>query len=262
MRSAIVVLPVCASMAAGALFGFQLRARTPPGAVIVAPLPVAVTPVSLMVVPMPVAPPAPGPYARPVGGQFLDGNVLLAYPDMPPALLDPHTGDDAFRFEWRYKNLAGAMARELADAIDDACPHDCDPTREARRALQRWLDADMLDEKHTLTRTKSDDPVAPTFERRLKLQAWSGALTLEVECLATSDYRGMNGWNDAVACTATLLDHGRALVTYAPLRRTELVHGSWLEPVDEWDQRVTLPAAELVIRTGGQRKRGPSWTTR
>ena len=253
MRSAIVVLPVCASLAAGALLAFQLRTPPRPAAptVVIAPLPVVAAA---------AAPPAR--YQRAVGGQFLDSNVLLAYPDMPPALLDPHTGDDAYRFEWRYQALAIALAREAAAVIDDACPQgSCAQAHPARQTLESWLEAGEIDETHELVRSKTDDPVAPTYRRRLTMNAWAGAMTLHVECTATSDYLGMNGWNDAVTCDATLRDHGRRLLTYEPRRQTALDRGTWLVERDAWDQRVAFETAELVTHTGNQPARGPIWRT-
>jgi hypothetical protein len=151
MRSAIVVLPVCASVIAGALLGLQLRARpAAPPTVVVAPMPiVSRAPTAALA--------AAGaakrmPYARPIGGQYLLDNPLLAFDDLPPQLLEPHTGADAFRYSWRYEALATAMAKELAAVLDDACPQTCWQSAAAREALQSWLDAGGYRETHTLRR--------------------------------------------------------------------------------------------------------------
>ncbi|HSN29054.1 MAG TPA: hypothetical protein VLT45_22355 [Kofleriaceae bacterium] len=260
MRSAIVVVPVCASLAAGALLGLQLRARPArPPALVVAPLPVAVPQSAARV------PAAPSPrdgrrgastaqpaatYEHPVGGDFLDSNLLLAYPDMPPALLEPHSGADAFRYGWRYEALARAMAKELAAVIDDACPAGCDASRETRDALQTWLDAGGVTETHALKRWKSDDDVAPTYLRRLAVHATAGNIALDVAGTASSDYLGMRGWNDDVTCDAIVRDRGRVLATYKPRHLTVLEHHTWLRAIDRWEQTVTFATAELVTTTG------------
>ncbi|MBV8757531.1 MAG: hypothetical protein JO257_09660 [Deltaproteobacteria bacterium] len=245
MRSAIVVVPVCASLAAGALLGFQLHAR--PRALptaVVAPIPVVVRP--------PAARPARPPvkYEHPVGGQYLEANLVLAYPDVPPALLEPHSGDDAFRYEWRYEALARALAKELAAVIDDACPKGCDASRDTRDALQTWIDASSVTETHALRRWKTDDDIAPTYLRRLTVRTTAGAVAFDVTCTATSDYVGMRGWNDAVTCDATLRDHGHVLATYQPRQQTVLDRHTWVHSIDAWEQTVTFASSELVTRSG------------
>ncbi len=258
MRSAIVVVPVCASLAAGALLGLQLRARPARPTLVIAPVPVAVLAPDAHASDgrAPHAPPAaPRPqavarYERPVGGEFLESNLLLAYPDMPPALLEPHSGDDAFRYGWRYEALARAMAKELAAVIDDACPAGCDAAREARDALQTWLDMGAVTETHALKRWKTDDDVAPTYLRRLAVRTTADGIAIDVACTASSDYLGMRGWNDDVTCDATLRDRGRVLATYKPRHVTVLEHHTWLRAIDRWEQAVTFATAELVTTTG------------
>lgn len=259
MRSAIVVVPVCASLAAGALLGVQLRTRPANPTLVVAPLPIAVRApagrasaahASDARATVPAGPRAPARYERPVGGDFLESNLLLAYADMPPALLEPHGGDDAFRYNWRYEALARALAKELAGVIDDACPAGCDASRQARGALQTWLDAGTVTETHALARWRSDDDIAPTYWRRLTVRATAARIAIEVACTASSDYLGMRTWNDAVTCDATLRDRGRVLARYKPRRLTVLDHHTWGHAIDRWEQEVTFAAAELVTTTG------------
>lgn len=245
MRIATVVLPVAATAGAAALLALQLRPRAPapPPRLAIVPVPVAVT------APAPL-PPAPARYEHPVGGQFLETDLLVTG-DHAPLLLERHDDEpDGFRYAWRYGALARAMASELAAVLDDACPTGCAHAAEARTALATWLDGDPA-ETHRLLRWTTDADGVPTYTRRLTVHAAAGAIAVDVTCTSESYTYGMHGWNDATSCEATLRDGRRVLASYRPRQLAVYEHDAVRVPIDSFEQRVTLAdGSELVTETG------------
>lgn len=267
MRIAIVVFPAAATAAAAALLALQLRPRAP------VPAPrVAVVPVPVAVVSPPSHPRPHLKYEHPVGGQYLEADLLITGQHAPLLLERRDDELDAVRYAWRYEALARAMASELAAVIDDACPTGCDHAAAARTALATWLDGTAR-ETHALRGWTRDEGVT-LYERQLTVHAATGPIVVDVTCRSESYTYGMRGWNDETTCDAVLRDRGRTLATYRPRQLAVYEHHAVLAATDAYEQRVSFAdGAELLTETGWnyegdpdlpdlvktEVRRGPSW---
>lgn len=253
MRTAAVVIPVCAIAAAAALTVFQLRPHhhEPP------PAPTPASAVTIIKPPPTQAQPtqAPPKYAGPVGDQFLGewSDLLLAKGDGPPMLFVLAAHDLNGRYGWRMPRVARLMAEELGSVLDDGCTTGCAPAAEAARtAVHAFVDDDFRADDAARTRAWDvDDAGIMTHMHRLAIRSHSGAVTLDVTCDCASWTVGMRMWNDTTACDATLREKGRVLATYQPRVRAMSDKESIEEPIDSYDQIVALPGGGMLVTETG-----------
>jgi hypothetical protein len=210
----------------------------------------------------PPSPNAPVKYSRPVGGSYLEQfhDRFGRGGDGPPALFLASDAELAgARLGWVMTKLADSLTAELAAVLDDACQAGgCAHVVEAARTRVHNLAGEPQNFGAPHARHWTDTSELPSVDHRSITIRSAGALTVEAVCTCRSWTIGMQMWNDEIDCIATVRDHGRFLVRYAP----RVLRGSekqvLLFNLDAYDQLATFPSGDdLVIESGFEYDRGP-----